>query len=120
MSEHATPFFGADAEAVKERAAAFEDLRQAFDEHDCSDPDSWMAIVTNGKAMMLAGEEQIPNVVYGLGHLLITAVDAADKTGNQMLSMMARMAMMKVLEESKDSSSTEETGNENDHTDASS
>lgn len=112
MSGQATPFIGSDAEAVKVRAEAFDDLRDIFNQHDVSDPASWTALVTHRGAYMLADIQQMPNVVYGLSHLLVTCIDQADKSGNPMLAMATRAAMMQVLNET--TSSSKETDNEDD------
>lgn len=113
MSQQATPFIGQDAEAIKARAAAFNELNELFGQYDISDPKSWIAIVQNGSASMLADLEQLPQVAYALCHLLVSCVKTADSSDNPAVAMHTRMALATVLQESFESSS-QETDNEND------
>jgi hypothetical protein len=117
MSEQATPFVGSDAEAIKARAAAFDRMREAFEQYDISDPQSWVVLGTNGNAMILAGTHQLPQVAYALSHMLVAAIGMADESGDPLIAMATRYGMAQVLEETI---SSEEKDHEDDQPRASS
>lgn len=102
--EAGQPYIGPDAEAIKQRVSARADVEELFNQFDPSQPDQYLALVTNGHTALLSDEGELPNVAYALSHLLKQTMNIAEQSESPQVSAACRAAVLAAMTEETPSS----------------